>query len=209
MILHKKYISLLKNYYISHGYPIQEFNLFGVRNFDGIANDCINDELGYWTEDEVFISLGTTDSGKVGFIKGHNGGAATMCLGHHKKIWVIDRHNNKYEAFCNRKWKGCNKQRFIRDRNKNFILDPNECVQFGHIGLNFHRMSQYQRMEHIGPYSLGCQVVAVYKDFNHILKKAKSTDMYLRTKLPTTFNYMLFDRIEMPDLYNEISNITY
>jgi hypothetical protein len=186
--------------YESKAYPIQDFNLIGIRDEEGLEQDIINDWLGFWTEDEIFLYNGTTDP-SVFYTKDKNernpNGTFHLGYGWHEKIWIIGTHKG-YEAFQNH-WKYCKPTRGWRDANFNFKYDEGiDKLVTDYIGVNFHRMSALpnvlQRL--IGRYSAGCQVVNDLKDFQYILQKAKDSNMFKQNNF-VPFNYCLFSKEEV------------
>lgn len=203
-----KYLNWFKNYYITRGYPIDEINLFMIRNEDGQNSDGINDVFGIWNNklNKIFIMKGSSDPGKYWTEFGGAGkyrkGVAHMCYGYHPKIWCVDKHKGKYRALCNRRWKGCKPIKFWRDANKNYIKDAGEKVEKGWIGLNLHRMKRWVESTKVGKYSAGCQTVANPKDYDEMIQIVCASDMYRKTKKPTLFSYNIFAVNEAPlDFY--------
>ena len=191
-------IRWLVDYYIAFGYPIQEFNLIGIRDETGKDKDVINDYLGYWTKQEFFLTTGTTDP-SVFYTKDQNErnprGTFHLDYGFHEKIWIIGTHKG-YEAFQN-KWPQCKPTRGWRDKNFNFVKDADDFEVCEYCGINFHRMHLNFIQRLIGKYSAGCQVVNPINDYLKIMADAKKTEMYKQDKL-CTFDYMLFRINEVP-----------
>lgn len=180
----------LLNYYNENGLPIQGFNLFGIRDESGLNKDVINDQIGFFTEDEFFVCLGTTDPGVYWTLskERNKGGTFHLLEGHHEKVWCIGKHKG-YEALVN-DWQKCKPTKGWRDANYNFTRDAKDVVVCDYFGVNFHRMDQNIIVKLIGKYSGGCQVVQSPKDFAYILQKAKDSGQ-------KTFNYMLFKKGEI------------
>jgi len=199
----KDKIAWLQSYYQKHNLPIQEINLIGIRNTADIDKDVINDYLGYWTKDKIFLCLGTTDP-SVYYTKNtvdrNKAGTAHLDYGWHEKIWRIGTHKG-YEALTNT-WDSnpefcCKPTRFWRDTDFNFIRDSWDIELRDWIGINFHRMHETLIVKVIGKYSAGCQVVQDVKNFRHIIDTFKSTDMYKKQN-KVNFNYMMFTIDQMP-----------
>ena len=208
MNLKKEQIEKIKDYYIRHGHKIQEYNLFAVRNLEGLRDDIFNDCIGYWKNDMTGnVYVGTTDPGKASIQHGGipGTGAPFLCSGYHEDIFCIGPHGKEaYEAFVNRSYKGCKRQRIIRDKNRNFKFDVDEKISFGWFSINLHRASRIKDVDVIGPYSEGCSVVRHAADHMEMITTAKKTDMYLKNPLPTLFSYMIFELPEMNDIYDMV-----
>jgi len=193
-------INWLFNYYKKNKLPIDEINLIGIRDYSNIEKDKINDYLGYFTKDKIFLCKGTTHPG-VYYTKEknvlHEDGAFHLLEGFHKKIWCVGTHNN-YEALVN-DWRYCLPTEGHRDSNFNFEIDEEDIKVKGYFGINFHRMHSRLIEKVIGRYSAGCQVVQDPKDFKHIMSTIKNTNMYLNNSQKTVFNYMLFTINQMPN----------
>ena len=147
----------------SAGMQNEPVKLIGIRDESGQADDIINDVFLHCTDGKnVFMSRGTTDPG-VHAMAAHPEGAAHMCLGVHRNIWVIDTHARSvpsfaHEALCSRSDRGCQPVKYFRDRNRNFIYDSGDDIKANpDAGINMHRMSAVQELKQIGPYSEGCQ----------------------------------------------------
>ena len=191
-------INWLMDYYQSYHNPVQEFNLIGIRDESSMDQDIINDHLGYWTKQGLFITTGTTDP-SVFYTKDKNernpNGTFHLDYGFHEKIWIIGTHKG-HEAFQN-KWPECNPTRGWRDTDFNFKKDSWDKEVKEYCGINFHRMHLSIIQKLIGRYSAGCQVVNPINDYLKILADAKKTEMYKINKL-CAFNYMLFNINEIP-----------
>lgn len=175
----------LPEYYKTHGLPIQKFNLFGIRDESGIKQDVINDKLGFFTSDEVFICPGTTDPGAYWTTSKERNpaGAFHLLEGYHDSVWTFGRHKG-YPALVNN-YKECNPTKGWRDADFNFIRGNKDVVVCDYFGVNFHRMHESAIVKLIGKYSSGCQVVQNPKDFAYILQQARQSG-------ESVFSYMLF-----------------
>ena len=184
----------LKAYYKKNNLPIQEYNLIGIRDTTDIKNDVINDYLGFWTDDKIFIAKGTTDP-SVHFTLNKNdrnkNGTFHLDCGWHERIWIIGKHQNQYKAFVNR-WDQCLPTRGWRDANFNFERDPSDIAVKDYVGINLHRMSLNSIATTIGRHSAGCQVVQDPKKYNVFFEVAESTEMFKQNNM-CAFNYMLFN----------------
>ena len=184
-------ITWLKNYYKDHGYPIQKFNLIGVRNTADIKKDIINDRLGFFTDSELFLRPGTTDPSVYWTLSKERNQAGTFHLrsGFQSRLWAFGIHRG-YEAFVN-DYRRCRPTEGWRDADYNFVQGDKDKIVRDYIGINFHRMHNTILVKVIGKYSAGCQVVRDIKDFNYILQQAKQSGVII-------FNYMLFMIDEVP-----------
>lgn len=174
----------IKKYYEDNNYPVQKFNLFGIRNEEEMNKDVINDILGFFTEDEIFMCPGTTDPGVYWTKSSERNPKGTFHLleGFHERIWTFGKHKG-YDAFVN-DWKSCKPTKGWRDANYNFVRDAKDIEVCDYFGVNFHRMHENIIAKLIGKYSAGCQVVQNPKDFDYILKRAKESG-------EKVFNYCL------------------
>lgn len=183
-------IEFLKDYYNKNKYKIDIFNLIGIRDESGFDKDIINDQLGFFTADELFLCPGTTDPSVYWTQSSERNKQGTFHLleGYHENIWTFGKHKG-YDAFVN-DWKKCKPTKGWRDSNYNFVRDDKDIVVCDYFGVNFHRMHQNIIVKIIGKYSAGCQVVQNPKDFDYILQKAKESGQQ-------TFSYMLFNKGEL------------
>jgi len=199
----KNILEWMMDYYQKHNLPIQEINLIGIRDIENIEKDVINDYLGFWTKDKIYLYPGTTDPSvyyTLNKTDRHPAGTFHLREGWHEKIWRIGIHKG-YEALVN-KWDSnpefcCKPTKGWRDSNYNFIQDKTDREVYDWVGINFHRMHETVLQKVIGKYSAGCQVVQSNKDFRHIIDSVKSTEMY-KKDIRVNFNYMLFTIDEIP-----------
>lgn len=189
-------LEIMKNLYITSGVSIDLINFFGFRNAEKQKEDTWNDRIGYFTSNEIGIYKGTTDPGIYWTMNPENtAGAAHLCLGYHKNIWVIDKHKGLYTALCN-KW-NCNPTRIWRDTDKDTVQDLNDKLETGRFGINLHRASSLFLLESIGKYSAGCQVVQDAKNFDIIMNKAVESGL-------KKFSYFLFSKNQI-SFFEELS----
>jgi len=182
-----------KDYYNNNNIPIEKFNIIGIRDEEGLKNDLINDQLGFFTEDEIFLCGGTTDPSIYWTMskERNKGGTFHLVSGYHKNIWAFGTHKG-YNAIVN-DWKQCKPTKGWRDANYNFTNDSKDVIVCDYFGVNFHRMDSNIIVKLIGRYSAGCQVIQNPKDFDYIYKKAKESGQ-------KTFSYMLFTKEEVDNL---------
>ena len=188
--MNRERLQYLKNKYRENNIPIMAFNLFGIRDETGIEKDAINDKLGFFTVNELFICQGTTDPSVYWTVSPeHNkGGTFHLLEGYQENLWTFGRHKG-YDALVN-DYRICQPTKGWRDENYNFIRDDKDPVVCDFFGVNFHRMNSKSIVSRIGKYSSGCQVVQRPDDFNYIMQRAKDSDQEL-------FSYMLFKLSEM------------
>jgi hypothetical protein len=182
-------LQILKNLYRNHGAQTSIFNLFGIRNAEKQKEDIWNDWIGYFTDTEIHFYRGTTDPGIYWTLNPMNPkGTSHLCLGYHKRIWTIDKHQGKYTALCNN-WK-CYRQKVWRDLDEDTMEGPNDMIDIGWFGVNLHRADALQIITSIGKYSAGCQVIVNPESFNQLLYKALESKLYW-------FDYFLFDKSQI------------
>lgn len=161
------------------GMQNEPVKLIGIRDESNQAGDVLNDYfLNCFDDKNVFLSLGTTDPGIHAYAS-HPEGAAHMCLGPHKKIWVIGTHAKSnpsfaHEALCSRSDRGCEPIKYWRDRNKDFIYSTGDDIQADpNAGINMHRASKISDVKTIGLYSEGCQVRVHAPDHEEMMAAIK------------------------------------
>lgn len=179
----------LKDTYLKYGIPVSPFNIFGIRNEEKQKEDIWNDWIGYFTNTDFQIYKGTTDPGIYWTVNPMNRlGTAHMCLGYHKKIWTVGKHQGKYTALCNT-WK-CLPTKVWRDFDKDTIQDANEKIEKSWIGLNLHKSNDLAIMTKIGKYSAACQVLVDHDNFEKLLQSAIASKQLW-------FDYFLFDKSQI------------
>lgn len=188
-------IKKLKELYEKNGGTWGEVNIFGIRNEENAEADTFNDFIGIATEQVIHLFPGTTDPGikwtqNPVTVEGVTG-AAHLCLGYHKNIWMVGTHGSgafAHEALV--QWG--NVVAVWRDVNKNYQKDEGEPIQTGWYGINCHRAAAGGVAQTIGLYSAGCQVVQRIEDFKVFMEIIKGSEKYKKNpKAP--FSYMLFD----------------
>lgn len=152
-----------------------DVNIVGVRNMstgDKVTN-VFDDfmtisykEGGVW---KFFCWNNTTDPGKKGVMEFHNKkGVARLVPGQYRGVWMIDKHQGKYEALCQR----LGDVSVWRDSDKDLIFE-NMLVDTGMFGINIHKAGQDSTW--VDSWSEGCSVFKRVKDFDvfmSICKKA-------------------------------------
>jgi hypothetical protein len=155
-----------------------DVNIVGIRNnspsvsnkVTNVFDDCITlsfkDETGDW---QFYCWSATTDPGKKGVMEFHNKkGAARLVPGQYRSVWMIDKHQGKYDALCQRN----GNVKVYRDANKNLTFEET-LIDEGVFGINIHKSGQDSTW--VENWSEGCQVFKRSKDFDvfmSICKKA-------------------------------------
>lgn len=157
------------------GYDV---NIVGVRNnapsiadkvtnvFDDFITLSFKDETGNW---QYYCWSATTDPGKKGVMEFHNNkGVARLIPGQYRSVWMIDLHQGKYQALCQRN----GNVSVYRDANRNLTFEE-LITDIGMFGINIHKAGQDSTW--VENWSEGCQVFKRVKDFDvfmSICKKA-------------------------------------
>lgn len=158
-------------YYKNGDYNI---NIIGIRNLlnGNIQKDNFNDALIYtYKVNNVWhrvVCDATTDPGlKLLRAPSNSKGTAILVPGQYVSTYKIDKHNNKYQAVCQR----LGKVKVYRDSDKDNELDMEEKkIDTGMFGINIHRASAYNISETINGNSAGCQVFKDYRDFDKFME---------------------------------------
>ncbi|HOW81358.1 MAG TPA: hypothetical protein PK573_02255 [Spirochaetota bacterium] len=181
-------LSELRRAYVRRGGSWNKINIFGIQNEGDQALDSFNDLIGFECDGSVRVFPGTTDPG-IEATEKKSGGAAHLCLGYHRDIWMIGIHAKSNQAFAHEAFIQTGNEVVIwRDRDRDGVQDETDPVERGYFGINLHRASIHGS-KIIGAYSYGCQVLQNPADLQIILSIAKQTGQ-------RTFSYMLFDRDE-------------
>ena len=134
--------------------------------FDDFLTISFKDESGAW---QFYCWNATVDPGKKGVMEFSNkGGVARLVPGQYRRVWMIDKHQGKYEALCQRN----GNVTVYRDKDKNMMFDETK-TDTGMFGINIHKAGQDSTW--VENWSEGCQVFKRVKDFNvfmSICKKA-------------------------------------
>lgn len=133
----------------------------------------------------------TTEPGRY-YMKeklGNPKGTAILVPGQYRGTWMIDKHNGKYDALCQRK-----PVTVYRDSNKDLVydLDPKRTDK-GLFGINIHRSNPYTTTANVDNYSAGCQVFASPKDFKEFMELCEKQ----RKLYGNSFTYTLLDEIDL------------
>lgn len=185
-----EWLNFLKDSCLEQNYLIDEVNLFGIRFENDQNKDIWNDILGIWTKHNVYCWPGTTDPGKHA-TEEQKGGAAHLCLGYHKDIWMKGIHAESNPNFAHLALRQLgNAVKIWRDVNRNYENDEN-IYEEGYFGINWHRASKLNNVPVIGNYAAGCQVTLDVKDFEFALNLILNTEKFKKDH-NCKFSYMLF-----------------
>ena len=155
------------------GYDV---NVVGVRNnspavyrkvtnvFDDWLTVTFKDSLGNWN---FFCWNATTDPGKKGVQQYHNAkGVARLVPGQYRSTWMVDKHQGKYDALCQR----LGEVTVWRDGNKDLVFDE-KVKDTGVFGINIHKAGTDSTW--VENWSEGCQVFKRVKDFDEFMSICK------------------------------------
>lgn len=166
-----------------------DVNIVGVRNSStgkkvtNLFDDCLTisyKENGEW---KFFCWSATTDPGKKGVLENDNPkGVARLVPNQYRSVWSVDKHQNKYDALCQRNgdvtvW---------RDKNKDLTFDEVE-TQTGSFGINIHKSGQDSTW--VENWSMGCQVFKRVMDFDIFMSICKKASKIHGNK----FSYTLLE----------------
>lgn len=191
------FFSFMKNLYLQHGVTWEEINLFGIRDPRGMKDSIFNDAIGLSLQGKIYLFKGTTDPSAYYTLNPFKGteGAAHLCLGNHKNAYQVGEHKG-YEAMA--QWG--NTVKIWRDKNKNFKQDSGDVFETGYFGINIHHADPNQKVDDIGVWGAGCQVIQEINDFYKFIGLVKSSDKF-KNKRWATFSYFLFDISQVPAEY--------
>lgn len=171
------------------GYDV---NIIGVRNSStgkkvtNVFDDYLTisyKENGEW---KFFIWAATTDPGKKSMLEwkkmGITGGCARLLAGQWRTTWIIDKHQGKYDALCQR----LAKVKVYRDEDLDLEYDENKITE-GIYGINIHKAGQDSTW--VNDWSAGCQVFKRVKDFDVFMSICKKAAKIHGNK----FSYTLLD----------------
>jgi hypothetical protein len=173
-----------------------DVNIVGVRNnapnvadkvtnvFDDLITISFKNEKGVW---EFYCWNATTDPGKKGVEKFTNkNGVARLVSNQYRGVWMIDKHQGKYDALCQR----LDNVTVFRDANKNMTYDEN-VTDTGMFGINIHKAGQDSTW--VDDWSHGCQVFKRVKDFDVFMKICKKASKIHGNK----FSYTLLESTDI------------
>lgn len=166
-----------------------DVNIVGVRNSStgkkvtNLFDDCLTISYKENAEWKFFCWSATTDPGKKGVLEFSSpNGVARLVPNQYRSVWSIDKHQNKYDALCQRNgdvtvW---------RDKNKDLTFDEVE-TQTGVFGINIHKAGQDSTW--VENWSLGCQVFKRVMDFDVFMSICKKASKIHGNK----FSYTLIE----------------
>ena len=173
-----------------------DVNIVGVRNntpnvadkvtnvFDDLITISFKNEKGVW---EFYCWNATTDPGKKGVEKFTNKkGIARLVPNQYRGVWMIDKHQGKYDALCQR----LDNVTVFRDANKDMTYDE-KVTDTGMFGINIHKAGQDSTW--VDDWSHGCQVFKRVKDFDVFMKICKKAAKIHGNK----FSYTLLESTDI------------
>lgn len=153
-----------------------DVNIVGVRNMatgkkvTNVFDDSISisyKEGGIW---KFYLWSATTDPGKKSMLEwnkmGITGGCARLVANQYRATWIIDKHQGKYDALCQR----LAKVKVYRDADFDLEYDEDKITE-GNYGINIHKSGQDSTW--VENWSAGCQVFKRVKDFDAFLAICK------------------------------------
>lgn len=150
-----------------------DVNIVGIRNSEtgkkvtNVFDDFLTISFridGVW---QFFIWNATTEPGKKGVMEYHNAnGVARLVPNQYRGVWMIDKHQGKYDALCQRN----GDVTVYRDANKDLVFDETK-TETGIFGINIHKAGQDSTW--VENWSEGCQVFKRVKDFDQFMKICK------------------------------------
>lgn len=172
-----------------------DVNIVGIRNNNSSIADKVTNvfddfitisykENGEW---KYFCWNATTDPGKKGVQQFHNkNGVARLIPGQYRGVWMIDKHQGKYEALCQR----LGNVSVWRDANKDLVFEE-KVVDTGMFGINIHKAGQDSTW--VENWSEGCSVFKRVKDFDVFMSICKKSSKIFGNK----FSYTLIESTDI------------
>ena len=173
-----------------------DVNIVGVRNntpnvadkvtnvFDDLITISFKNEKGVW---EFYYWNATVDPGKKGVEKFTNKkGIARLVPNQYRGVWMIDKHQGKYDALCQR----LDNVTVFRDANKDMTYDE-KVTDTGMFGINIHKAGQDSTW--VDDWSHGCSVFKRVKDFDVFMKICKKAAKIHGNK----FSYTLLESTDI------------
>ena len=169
-------IKTLKQFSYNSGFKILDYsklNIWGIRTPRGEFNDLF---IYFWKNIDrwdFIIEKGTTEPGQ-GYLLNkmlNKNGTAVLCHNHYyADCWSIRKHNNSYDALCQRDGY---QFKVWRDANQNGVVDYGGDIYTDAQGINNHSTRLGYLANWIGDFSAGCQVVWFWAVFAEIMKLVK------------------------------------
>lgn len=173
-----------------------DVNIVGIRNnseliadkitnvFDDYLTISFKDEKGNW---QFYCWMSTCDPGKKGALQFHNkNGVARLVPGQYRGVWMIDKHQGKYDALCQR----AGNVTVYRDANKDMVFQEN-VTDTGMFGINIHKSGQDSTW--VENWSEGCTVFKKSKDFDQFMSICKKAAKIHGNK----FSYTLLESTDI------------
>ena len=176
-----------------------DVNIVGVRNntpnvtdkvtnvFDDLITISFKNEKGVW---EIYCWNATVDPGKKSMLEwnkmGIKGGCARLVPNQYRSVWMIDKHQGKYDALCQRN----GNVKVYRDSNFDLVYDETKIAE-GSFGINIHKAGQDSTW--IENWSAGCSVFKRVKDFDVFMKICKKAAKIHGNK----FSYTLLESTDI------------
>ena len=169
-------------------------NVFGIRSKD-LHSNAFNDLIcvafkaaGQW----VLLQFdATTDPGLTHRLKPINEkGVGFLVEGQHRGAYIIEKHQGKYSALCQRKALPC-----YRDNDRDGLLEPNENqIHVGWHGANIHRASEHRKSKQVDGWSAMCQVIADPWEYDLFMSVCEVA----AEKWGNSFTYTLLNERDIP-----------
>ena len=142
-------------------------------NIVGVRNSSTGKKVTNLFDDCLTISYKENDNPK---------GVARLVPNQYRSVWSVDKHQNKYDALCQRNgdvtvW---------RDKNKDLTFDEVD-TQTGSFGINIHKSGQDSTW--VENWSMGCQVFKRVMDFDIFMSICKKASKIHGNK----FSYTLLE----------------
>lgn len=157
--------------YQARGYPLGNFNVFGIRNSD-VQSNGFNDVVGVLyraADSDPWLRPfwhATTDPGL--YYREHPmnvHGTAMLKPGHYAKAFRIGEHKGQPALVQNAPLT------VYRDNNRNKTIDVSrDATETGMFGIDIHRANPVRESVQVDKWSAGCQVVANPHDFAALLR---------------------------------------
>lgn len=177
-------------------YPIKKdpywLNIIGIRAADNTPN-VFNDSIIFLqylpTHDSYFLitAKATTDPGTYYLENPLNEkGTLVLAPGFYKDIWAIDKHQGKYDAYCQR----LGPVTVYRDNDLDDVAEKTQFTESGFFGCNLHRASRWNVVNQINKFSAGCQVIQDPAVFEAALKLGRKQ---IEVHKKNAFSYILLE----------------
>lgn len=172
-----------------------DMNVFGIRNSIQVAGD-FDDIVGIAYRDERYrehieFYQATTDPSDQYLLRPLNPkGTIAIVPGQYRQVYKLGIHGRTWASGGYEALEQIAPIKYIRDNNKDNILDMDNPEFWGVHKTNIHRASKWNILDKVGPYSAGCQVIRDPKDFVSFLNLAKLQRQELGTD---KFSYTLLE----------------